>query len=352
MSKSPKVLVVWPDVKGGIQTLINLYSESEILKDKLLTLSSYEDGNISSKLAVFGSFLVKYTNSLLKYHSIEIVHIHTASKGSFLRKSISVMIAKLFNKKVILHIHCGGFDNFYNSSPRFIKRYITAVLNKADMLITLANSLKTGVSKKCSNSNIHVLYNPTILKHMPVRESHTTNVLFLGLMGKNKGVYDIIEAAKYIQADNIKIHLYGNGEISRARELVSQYGLENKVIVHGWISGDDKEKILQSSDIFILPSYSEGLPMSILEAISYGLPVISTTVGGIPDVVEDGVNGFLISPGDYKSLAQRIITIAEDKDLSKRMGQESYRLAREKFDIEEIINQLDSLYSSVCVSYK
>lgn len=349
MSKDPKVLIIWPDVKGGMQTVINLYCESEILKNKILTLSSYKDGSIMSNLIFFGKFLVKYINSLLKYRSIKIVHIHTASKGSFLRKSISAIIAKLFNKKVILHIHSGEFLSFYNKSPRFLKRYIKGVLDKCDVVITLNNNLNTSISKKCSNNNIQVLYNPTILKYIPVRKSNITKVLFLGLMGKNKGVYDIIEAARYIQSDSIQFHLYGNGEVLKVRELVNEYNLKNKVIVHGWISGNDKEKILQESDIFILPSYSEGLPMSILEAISYGLPVISTPVGGIPDAVKDGVNGFLISPGDYKALAQKINAIANDKELSKQMGNESYRIAREKFDINVIINQLDSLYNAVAL---
>ncbi|OGH95159.1 MAG: hypothetical protein A2039_09710 [Candidatus Melainabacteria bacterium GWA2_34_9] len=87
--------------------------------------------------------------------------------------------------------------------------------------------------------------------------------------------------------------------------------------------------------------------MSILEAMSSGLPIISTPVGGTPEAVEDGVNGFLIQPGDYKALAEKIDLLASNKELREQMGQESFRIAKEKFDINIIINQLKELYEEV-----
>ena len=99
------------------------------------------------------------------------------------------------------------------------------------------------------------------------------------------------------------------------------------------------------ADIFILPSYNEGLPMSILEAMSYGLPVISTPVGGIPEIVKDGVNGYLIFPGDNEALAEKIELLAKNKELRLRMGQENYKLVSQKYNAGTIINQLKILYT-------
>ena len=89
------------------------------------------------------------------------------------------------------------------------------------------------------------------------------------------------------------------------------------------------------------------MPMTILEAMSYGLPVIATNVGGIPEVVEDKVSGFLINPGDYSSLAEKIELLAKEHDLRKKMGQQGYRIVREKFDIDVITKKLNNFYDEL-----
>ena len=169
----------------------------------------------------------------------------------------------------------------------------------------------------------------------------------MGRLGKRKGVYDILEAAKRIKSDNIRFYLYGDGDIESFKRLILKYNLENKVFLLGWASGKDKEQVFKCADIYILPSYNEGLPVSVLEAISYGLPVISTPVGGIPEIVQDKVNGFLIEPGDYYSLAEKIEILANDKELRYKMGRESFRIAKEKFDIAIISLQLKNLYKEL-----
>ncbi len=123
---------------------------------------------------------------------------------------------------------------------------------------------------------------------------------------QKKGVYDIIEAAKRIENPNVVINLYGDGELEIFEKLIQENNLQDKVKIKGWISGEQKNKAIKESDIYILPSYNEGLPMSILEAMACGLPVISTPIGGIAEAVKDGVNGYLIQPGDYEALTEKI----------------------------------------------
>jgi len=348
MTNQIKILMIGPDIdaQGGIASVIKSYFENGLSNNAIFLASSIE-GNTVHKILFFPDFLIKYMWILIKNKNIKLIHIQSSSKGSFLRKSIALYIAKFFNKKVVFHYHSGGFEKFYNNSPLFLKNRIINTLNKSDVLLVLADYWKNIIKEKCQNNNIRVLYNPTAIKEINYNERNKVNVLFLGRLGKNKGVYDIIEAAKLLNNNAIELYLYGDGDMEEFKSLVKEANLHGKVIVSGWIAGEDKDKALQDADIYILPSYSECLPMSILEAMAVGLPIISTHVGGIPEEVEDGVNGFLIEPGDYKALAEKINLLAGNKKLREQMGKESYRIAKEKFDINIITNQLKELYQEI-----
>lgn len=349
MSSQFKIIMIGTDMNscGGMSSVIKLYKESGLLGDNVIYLSSYKDGSIIFKIGFFAVFLVKYLFLLLTDKNIKLVHIHIATKGSFFRKSIALIIAKAFGKKVLLHEHAAEFSIFYDKVPLLIKRYITKIFDSCDAVIALSSQCRAEISEKTANRNIQVLYNPTVVKEIYEKKNETVNVLFMGRLGKRKGTYDIIEAAKHLKADNVEINLYGDGEVNEVQKVVTEAELQGKVKVNGWISGEQKDEVFKSADIYILPSYNEGLPISILEAMAIGLPVITTPVGGIPEAVENGVNGFLIQPGDYAALAQRIDSLAENPDLRKQMGRQSYRIAKEKFDIETVIKQLQDIYSGL-----
>lgn len=346
MSNKCKVLMLAPDInsQGGISSVVRLYKDYGL---DINILSTYKGGNMFTKLVAFFIFLFKYIFVLSFNKNIQIVHIHTASKGSFLRKATAFKIAKLFRKKVIFNIHPTWFTTFYEISNNFVKNLITDTLNRSDLILVLSEVIKVNVKNICQNDNIKILYNPVVIKEIVYRQSEKLNVLFLGKLCEAKGVYDIIKAAKIIKSYNVEINLYGDGNINEFRKLIDENNLGEKVKIRGWISGDEKDRALKDSDIYILPSYSEGLPMSILEAMAIGLPVISTPVGGTPEAVEDGVNGFLVEVGDYAGLAQKIDLLAGDNALREEMGKQGYRIAKEKFDVKIIIKQLQEIYDKL-----
>lgn len=349
MKNKSKVLIVAPnkDFQGGISSLINMYSKNNLYNNQVIYLASYNGQNIF-QIIFYLSFLIKYIFNLTTNKNIKLVHIHTASRGSFLRKYIVFIIAKLFNKKIILHIHGAEFNIFYNNVPKLIKKIITKTFDSADLIIVLSKGWEKDISEKTSNHNIKILYTCTVIKELkPVTARTNINILATGRLGKRKGTYDIIEAAKYIKNQNVIINLYGDGNIEEFKNLVIDNNLENKIKIKGWVPDNEKEEGLKNSDILLLPSYNEGLPMSIVEAMAYGLPIISTPVGGIPEAVENGVNGFLIQPGDFKELAEKIDILANDSELREKMGQKSYEIAKEKFDIKIVVKQLEGIYDSL-----
>jgi len=346
MNNKSKILMVAPDInsQGGISSVVKLYKNYGL---DFINLPSYKNGNIFIQFLFYLSFIFKYIFSLSTKKNIELIHIHTASRGSFLRKYITFKIAKVFRKKIVFHIHGAEFELFYNESQNCIKKEITKALNASDLIIVLSNEWKKTISEISTNNNIKVLYNPTVIKEIAHVESESINVLFMGRLGKRKGIYDIIEAAKLLKNPNIEINLYGDGNLEEFEKLIVDKNLQEKIKIRGWISGVEKDEVLKNSDIFLLPSYNEGLPMSILEAMAFGLPTISTPVGGIPEAVEDGVNGFIVQPGDYVTLAEKIDLLANDKPLREQMGQEGYKMAKEKFDINIIINKLQDIYDEL-----
>jgi len=348
VNNNSKIIMVGPDLnsQGGMASVIKLYMDYGL---NITNLSSYKDGSNLVKLFVYFLFLSKFVFILFTDKNVKIVHIHTASKVSFFRKYIALSIAKLFGKKVIFNIHPISFATFYYNSNYFVKRLIEDSLAKCDLVLVLSEIIKSKIADICKNCKIEILYNPVVIKELNVREPEIIKVLFLGKLCKEKGIYDIIEAAKYIKNSNVEINLYGDGNVEEFGNLIADNKLQNKIKIMGWISGTEKEQAYKNSDICILPSYNEGLPMSILEAMAVGLPIISTPVGGIPEAVEDCVNGFLIQSGDYVALAEKIDLLAGSNSLRTQMGEQSYKLAKEKFDIELIIKQLQNLYNKMLI---
>lgn len=328
-----KILIVSPDMheQGGIASVIKTYYDSNL--EDVAYLSSYKSKN---SLGEFIVFWFKFFGILINNKNLKTVHIHTSSKGSFLRKSMIMKVAKFFGKKTIMHLHGSEFKVFYDKSPQIVKNLIKKIFDETDCIIVLSKQWKEIISNYTDNKNIQIVYNPIKIHQQNLLEKPI--FLFMGRLGKRKGVFDIFEAGKSVN-DEATIDLYGDGEIDKS------LAPEN-VKIHTWVSGEEKEKIFKNAGVLLLPSYNEGLPISILEAMSYGMPIISTPVGGITEAVEDNVNGFIIDCGDTKALAEKINSLC-DKNLRKKMGKESYRIVKEKFDVEIIKQRLKEIYDEL-----
>lgn len=130
--------------------------------------------------------------------------------------------------------------------------------------------------------------------------------------------------------------------MEKAKEYIKQNKLENIAFYQGWISGKNKIELLNRADAYVLPSYNEGLPVSILESMSYHLPIISTNVGGIPEIVKDGVNGFIIEPGN-KKMKKAIDNLLFNRELREKMGAASADMVKDHLP-DSVKKQLENLY--------
>ena len=310
--------------KGGIAQIIYNYSREVFPSGCFRYISNSCEGNKVKKTYILISALIQCFFVLLFCRSIRIVHIHTASRFSFKRSSWFIRMAKVFGKKVILHIHGGAFKKYYSSDCDFIER----ILGRCDWVVVLSKAWEEWFKSTVEVKNVMVV--PNVI---PLPESHSKpdndgifHLLFLGYIAEGKGIYDIIESISTNRSKLQKrflFHVAGNGRVAEFKSRVEEMNLHDLVCYEGWVDSNAKHKLLCQCDALALPSYFEGLPISLLEAMAYHRPVLTTPVGGIPSIVEDGVNGLMVQPGDCKALGESILYMVEHKEEMQAMGEAS-----------------------------
>ena len=318
-------------VRGGVAQVLDIY-DKYIFKDFRFIANSGGGGFRNLRILLVS--ICRLIKQLLSKREIKIVHIHTASYNSFYRSA-----------KVILHIHGGGFKDFYKTNPRIIRK----ILEIADCLIVLSGSWKKFFESITKKPLICVVPNPVVLpsnEDLDRREhSPLLRLLFLGLLDQQKGIYDLLQVLADHKEEfegRVLLNVGGNGDVATFENTVKKMGLEKLVIFHGWVSGDKKKELLLNSDVFILPSYVEGLPMAILEAMTYGLVIVSTTVGAIPEVVSQDY-GYLIAPGDQEALLDSLRSFSVEHEQLLELKQASAREGQ-KYSVDNVARNLEIVY--------
>ncbi|MDE5882020.1 MAG: glycosyltransferase family 4 protein, partial [Muribaculaceae bacterium] len=175
-------------------------------------------------------------------------------------------------------------------------------------------------------------------------------VLFLGRLGERKGVYLLLEAIKNLDGElpaDIRFNLCGDGEVEQVRQRAREMGISHRIGHVGWTAGELKEQILSRTVANVLPSYNEGLPMTILETMARGIPNLSTRVASIPEVIEDGVTGLLIDPGSVEQLTDALRRLLTDRDLRIKLSGNSYNLINERFSLESSVKRRMEIYDEL-----
>lgn len=290
-------------------------------------------------------------------HRPHVSHITTAFGLSFVKNSVCVAVARLLGSRVLLHPHC-SYSILYTERSRIWKSYFRQVIRLTQGVVALSrewNSLSS-VMPACQvyefpNALDLVRYREAAVRHLaPERNGNALRVLYLGYLGRAKGSFDLIEAAAdlRLKSDGVAIDLVGDeltpGELQPIKERIQALGLSESVRVHPFAVGSVKASFFQQADIFVYPSHHEGMPMAVLEAMACALPIVATSVGGLPDIVHQGVNGFLVPPGQPAAMASALHDLCLHGNLRSSMGRNAYQIASEQFDIEDRVGQLVEIY--------
>lgn len=351
-----RVLVVATGRKtrGGITSVIKAHETGEQWKKyHCVWIQTHRDSNSFVKIWYFITALLEF---LLLVPFCDIVHFHFSNSSTAKRKRILMPIAKICRKKIIVHFHAFSMDNTVNGP--FRKRYEYLFFN-ADLILVLSGYWKNALIADLGlpENKIRVVYNPcpnidtqTFVNSIKFADATIQKkILYAGTVCHRKGYDDMIRAFAKIASrhQDWKIVFAGNGEVVQGKALAAELGILNQTEFLGWVSGNDKDKAFRNVSIFCLPSYAEGFPMGVLDAWAYGLPVITTPVGGIPDIAVDGKNMLLFNPGDIEALSCQMERMISDDELRATIANQSVLLANTIFNVHTINQKLGDIYEAL-----
>lgn len=303
------------------------------------------------RVAIHFAAILPKISRMLRSHEVDLVHLHVAERGSFFRKAIIARKAKRAGIPVVLHHHAAEFEEFYSALDSGGKHYVRETLESVDVNLVLSESVREARLEHFPNARFQVLYNAVPSQPTNAYDPCSSDVVFMGRIGHRKGTYDLLRAfarALPTLPENCCIVLCGDGEVVKADALIDELGLRGRAECRGWVGPTERADAFRHACLYVLPSYNEGLPMSILEAMSYGVPVISTNIAAIPEVVRPGNTGSLVEPGDTETLASEIERLVGDTALRSEMSKNAYDLVCQSFSLGPHTKRLKDVWRTLC----
>lgn len=341
-----------PSNKGGMTSVISQILEHEWRNEDihLTFIPTYMPGSKLRTILYFAQALLHVFFEFL-FCKPDVFYTHMSSKGSFTRTKALHELCKLFGVKDVIHLHGSEFKKWYQSVENKKQEEIRNLIRESDAFVVLGNKWEKFVGNIAPDANIVSLSNCVKIPDCVADWSNDKlQFLYLGVLIPRKGVADLLKAVKLLaekgKIEKIQLNIAGVGpEEGELKKFVTDNQLEKYTNFMGWISGSEKEEALREANVFILPSYNEGLPVSILEAMSYGLPIISTNVGDISSAVYQDDNGFLVEPGDVEALSIKMSELL-DYATWRKFSTRSREIIEEKFDINYFYKGLVSVWKS------
>ncbi|MCM1266971.1 MAG: glycosyltransferase family 4 protein [Bacteroidales bacterium] len=351
--KALHVCMIVPNeaVKGGIASVVNGYRGSALEERCRITyIESYRDG---SKWQKFCKALQGYRafRRLLRTDRPDLLHIHSSFGPSFYRKMPFILWSAARGIPVVNHIHGAEFEAFYEKASEAKRRRIRRIYAKCTRLIALSAEWADRLEKIVPRERIDILSNYCRIPSEPCdADRNKKQMLFLGELGERKGCFDIPEILERVRerCPEVKLVMAGDGEMARVKDAFLQKGLLDAVCFPGWVQGEEKEKLLRESGIFLFPSYHEGMPVAVLEAMAYGMGIVTTTVGGIPQLIRDGESGALVSPGDMERMAAAAERFLTDEAYLAACGRAARARAISEYSLESHLEKLSEIYQRAC----
>lgn len=336
------------DAPGGMTAVVRLYREMGLFDLwRVRYLSSYETPGKLTQLRVMLAACVALLGLLLRGR-VALVHVHSASRGSFWRKSVFCLMARLFRVPYLFHLHSGEFPVFYRDECGPLAQWwVRRTLRGARCVIGLTALWRDALEQIAPGARIAVLGNPVAVGAvLPAAPAARNHLLFLGRLREKKGVYDLVRAMPAVlrEAPQARFTLAGDGDLAGTAQLARELGVDYALTLPGWVDGAAKDALLADAGVLLLPSYFEGLPICILEAMALGLPVISTTAGGIPEVLDGGRCGIVLAPGDIAGLSAAVLRLLRQPEEGERLRAAAFERARAVYSSDAILAALSALY--------
>lgn len=350
-----KVVMVTPPVasSGGIGRCVGyLLGELEARgeRDRIVLVDSRGARGPIASLLKLPLALLK-TAMLLATGRTSVLHVNVSSHLSTFRKLPFVFLGRAFRTPVVVHLHGGRYVSFYRSLPRAGRWYVRAGFRAASRTIVLGKTWKAFVTSelRVPVDRVAVVYNavPGPADKPERVKVDEPCILFLGRLGDGKGVPELLQAlaSPNVRRMSWRAVIAGDGDIERFKAAAVTLGVSDRVEFPGWIAPDRVHMLLGSAEILTLPSHAEGLPLSVLEGMAYGLCVICTRVGALEEAIRDDMSGLLVDAGDTRMLARAIVRVLRDESVRHQLGHMARETWERHFDVGMYPSNLAAVYA-------
>lgn len=344
--KIPVMIGPSPNARGGMASVIAIYRDAGLFAPGTCRfIPTADDGSLPWKLWIAAIGLARFF-VLCASGNVSVLHVHGASRKSFWRKLVFMRIALARSIPVIFHLHGGEFRQFVEQLDQKDRGRLLEALRKCSLILALNDEVASWMRSLVPGQQIEVMPNPVDLDRFPVSTAQRErSVLYLGRLEIEKGVMDLLDAFASVRNRDpqVKLLLCGTGNAAATlQDEVTKRHLGGAVEFPGWVSGSTKLSMLGSAGVFALPSYAEGMPISVLEAMASGTPVVATRVGGVPAMLDDGA-GYLVDVGCTEQLASALL-MALDPQNSSAVVEKALARVRETYAATRVVARLVNLY--------
>jgi glycosyltransferase involved in cell wall biosynthesis len=338
--------------RGGVATYVRTMQGTPLWDVwDIRHVATHRNGSVTTRVTAFLTGTAAFAWEMLVARPA-VVHLHTASYGSFARKSVLAWVSRWARVPVVLHVHGAAFREFYRGMPPFLQRYVRATLQGADAVIALGETWQEALRQIAPGARIAVVPNAVSPRTAvdPPGPGGPVRVLFLGEIEDRKGAFLLLDAWRRLSDEGqplrAELVMAGGGAVAQARAQVEALGIADQVQLPGFVAPEQVESLLSGSHVLVLPSRSEGQPMAVLEAMAHGLCVVATRVGGVPDLIDDE-SGILVPPDDEDALVGALRGVLMDAQERARLGAGAMARVRERFDVDRTWRELDALYEEL-----
>jgi glycosyltransferase involved in cell wall biosynthesis len=347
----PRVLHVGPDVRGGMGTSLRALFGSRLGRDyELEFVATHTGTGVVRRLTVFAAALARIAVWCLRRRG-RIVHVHSTVRGSMYRKAACVLLARGLGCRVVFHIHSGPGDvaTFRAGLGPLSRAYLRLAYRHSDAVLAVSGASAEALQAAFGAEGIVVVPNavPAVAASPGGGSEGPPLAVYLGgFANPVKGGEVLLEALRDPAIGDLRFVLAGPGEPPPDR--LGEPAIESPAEVgwRGWLEEEEKAALLREADAFVLASTSEGLPMALLEAMSYGLAIVATAVGGITEVVEDGVQALVVPPADPGALAAALARLGREPELIERLGAAALARAAD-FAPDAVAGRIEEVYRTL-----
>jgi glycosyltransferase involved in cell wall biosynthesis len=339
------------ETHGGIASVLASWRSAGLFRRwPVEYVETHCQGSRMDKLACAAGALLAVASVALRSRAV--LHVHCASRASFWRKSVFMALARLVRWPVVLHLHGGRFERFYAQECGPVRKAIVRhFLARAERVAVVSERWGAWVRSVVPEARVACIANPVAGPSSVPLAREGARIAFVGHCTEGKGIFDLLEATALLRRDipSVQLECAGDGDLIAVRRRARELGLGASVRLAGWIDPRQRDDLLAQCSVFVLPSYAECVPVSLLEAMAAGCPVVATTVGGIPDVIRDGENGLLVAPGDPHALAVAVRRVLVDRGLACRLAGAARETVRQGHGVQRSLEDLGRIYADLGV---